>query len=412
VGAEKARGIFDSFKPKIPALREQDMFADFRPEPQEPAKPELLRAGGQRGAVERYARALDEIESMRDQGLAAMPHQREALERAREALDAIRPNASTDLRAAFQHSPELVREAERLAAERASIDIPDYSATLGQMNTRLAAIAEELADIAEKPAMMLTPEGLATRMDAAAEKSRRTDSATLREAREVHQEAARIIRDLAGVARQRHEQRKHLLSAAGGGVLAGCLLWSFLPGVIARTLPEGWHMPERMARHIVGEPTLWEAGTRIMRADSPAAWQAIADAAEIRRDNREAIGACEQAANKAKEPVRCTIRIDHGQTPGRLTRGSCNFPAIRTFAEVHVGNQSAQRGAMCSKQPQCLLAVVGDHQLETGLFEADSHVMLDKQLVFHIQEQRRRRRIRHKELPFRRDDAGRTSRFA
>ncbi|WP_457310671.1 Ti-type conjugative transfer relaxase TraA [Sphingomonas sp. UYAg733] len=111
VGAEKARGIFDSFKPKIPAPREQDMFADFRPERQEAAKHEPTRAGGQRGAVERYARALDEITLTRESGLAAMPHQRDALERAREALDAIRPHASTDLRAAFQHSPELVREA-------------------------------------------------------------------------------------------------------------------------------------------------------------------------------------------------------------------------------------------------------------------------------------------------------------
>lgn len=204
------------------------------------------------------------------------------------------------------------RAVEHLAAERASIDIPDYSATLGQMNTRLAAIAQGLAGIAEKPAMLLTPDGLATRMDAAAEKSRRADSATLREAREAHQEAARIIRDLAGVVREKHEQRKHLLWAAGGGVVAGCLLWSFLPGVAARSLPGGWHMPERVARHMVGEPTLWEAGTRIMRADSPGAWQAIADAAEIRRDNRDAIDACEQAASKVKRPVRCTIRIRAG----------------------------------------------------------------------------------------------------
>jgi hypothetical protein len=93
VGAEKARGIFDTFKPKIPAPRGQDMFADFRPKRQEPVKPELARAGGQRGAVERYARALDEIARMRDSGSAAMPHQREALERAREALDAIPPRA-------------------------------------------------------------------------------------------------------------------------------------------------------------------------------------------------------------------------------------------------------------------------------------------------------------------------------
>ena len=201
------------------------------------------------------------------------------------------------------------RAVEHLAAERASIDIPDYSATLGQMNTRLAAIAQGLAGIAEKPAMLLTPEGLATRMDAAAEKSRRADSATLREARGAHQEAARIIRDLAGVVREKHEQRKRLLWSAGGGVLAGCLLWSFLPGVVARTLPGGWHMPERLARHMVGEPTLWEAGTRIMRADSPEAWRAIADAAEMQRDNHEAIDACEQAASKAKRLVTCTITL-------------------------------------------------------------------------------------------------------
>lgn len=201
------------------------------------------------------------------------------------------------------------RAVEHLAAERANIDIPDYSATLGQMNTRLAAIAQGLAGIAEKPAMLLTPEGLATRMEAAAAQSRRADSATLREAREAHQEAARIIRDLVGAVRNQREQRKRLVSTAGGSLLAGCLLWSLLPGVLARTLPESWHMPERLARHMVGEPTLWAAGTRIMRADSPAAWQAIADAAEMRRDNREAIDACEQAASTAKRPVRCTITL-------------------------------------------------------------------------------------------------------
>ncbi|CAN5360474.1 hypothetical protein BH10PSE14_BH10PSE14_28890 [soil metagenome] len=203
------------------------------------------------------------------------------------------------------------RAVEHLAAERANIDVPDYSATLGQMNTRLAAIAQELGGIAEKPAMLLTPEGLATRMDAAAAQFRRADSATLREAREVHQEAARIIRDLVGEVRNQRDQRERLLWTAGGSLLAGCLLWSFLPGVVARTLPESWHMPERLARHMVGEPTLWEAGVRIMRADSPEAWQVIADAAEIRRDNRETIDACEQAAAKAKRPVRCTITIGH-----------------------------------------------------------------------------------------------------
>jgi hypothetical protein len=111
------------------------------------------------------------------------------------------------------------------------------------------------------------------------------------------------------VVRDKYEQRKRLVWASSASVLAGCLWWLFLPGLVARRLPEGWHMPECMARHMVGEPTLWEAGARIMRADSPEAWQAIADAAEIRRDNREAIDICRQAAGKANHPVRCVIML-------------------------------------------------------------------------------------------------------
>ena len=96
-------------------------------------------------------------------------------------------------------------------------------------------------------------------------------------------------------------------------MLAGCLLWSVLPGFVARILLTSWHLPERLAARTVREPTLWEAGTRIMRADSPHAWQSIADAAELRRDNHEAIDACEQQAAKTKQPVRCTIRIRNRQ---------------------------------------------------------------------------------------------------
>ena len=203
----------------------------------------------------------------------------------------------------------MARAVEHLAAERASIDIPDYSATLGQMNTRLAAVAQALAGIAEKPAMLLTPEALATRMDAAAETSRATDKATIREAREAHQEAARIIHSLVGAISGAREQRRHLIWAASGGLMAGCLLWSVLPGVVLRALPTSWHMPESMAAHIIGEPSFWDAGIRMMRADSPEAWKALIAAAEMRRDNREIIAKCEHTAAKAKRPVRCTIKV-------------------------------------------------------------------------------------------------------
>ncbi|GBH33117.1 AAA family ATPase, partial [Sphingobium xenophagum] len=119
---EKARGIFDNFRPTIPPQQERDIFAGFQPKDEPPAQeravrhqPEHgaqpMRAGGVRGAVERYAKAWQAIQQARAQGQDAMPHQREALDRARDALDAIRPEGSSDLISAFRSSPELVREA-------------------------------------------------------------------------------------------------------------------------------------------------------------------------------------------------------------------------------------------------------------------------------------------------------------
>ena len=113
-GAEKARGIFDGLRLSLQGQqREQGMFAGFRPPEQrsEQAQTQPSHATGQRRAVERYARAVNEVARMRDRGLPVLPHQHDALNRAGEALDAIRPHASTDLQNALQRQPELIHEA-------------------------------------------------------------------------------------------------------------------------------------------------------------------------------------------------------------------------------------------------------------------------------------------------------------
>ncbi|MGV7119142.1 Ti-type conjugative transfer relaxase TraA [Sphingopyxis sp. 550A] len=113
-GKEKARGIFDGLRLSRPGpQREPGMFAGFRPPERtsEQAKAEPFHVSGQRRAVERYARAVDDIARMRDRGLPVLPHQLDALSRAGEALDAIRPHATTDLGHALQRQPELVHEA-------------------------------------------------------------------------------------------------------------------------------------------------------------------------------------------------------------------------------------------------------------------------------------------------------------
>jgi len=136
--AEKALGIFDGLRLSLGGQqREQGIFANFRPPERasEQAQAAPSHATGQRRAVERFARALNELGRMRDQGLPVLPHQREALDRARETLDAIRPNASADLGAAFQRQPELVHEAAegrgqaalRAMSEEAELRADPYS---------------------------------------------------------------------------------------------------------------------------------------------------------------------------------------------------------------------------------------------------------------------------------------------
>ena len=194
------------------------------------------------------------------------------------------------------------RAVEHLATEKSEIDIPDYSKTLGEMANRLVSIERQ-------PAMQMTPEDFEARMTAAAARARRDDEVLIVAAKRERGEAIRDLRTIIGTANTIYEQKRLRWWYVGGGLLAGCLLWSALPGFVARILPTSWHLPERIAARTVREPTLWDAGTRLMQAGSPEGWQAIAEAAEMRRDNREAINACVQKAAKAKQSVRCVIKV-------------------------------------------------------------------------------------------------------
>jgi len=201
------------------------------------------------------------------------------------------------------------RAVQHLAAERVDIVIPDYGATLSQMAKRLGQIDECLNDIADQPAMQMTPDSIGNRISAAAESARRTDHERIGLVQKDLHQAAQAMRAVTTHSRTSAEQRRALFQAAGGGVLAGILLWSFLPGTIARTMLESWHWPERMAARMLGESSRWDAGAHLMQSDNTQAWNAIVQVADIQRDNTDAIEACKKSAASSQKPVRCTIRI-------------------------------------------------------------------------------------------------------
>lgn len=201
------------------------------------------------------------------------------------------------------------RAVQHLAAERADIVIPDYGPTLTDMTKRIGAMSENLKGMAGHPAMQMTPDSVGNRIAAAAEAARRSDQDRINQARSELSHAAQEMRSVTAHARTVAEQRQQLYQVAGGALLAGVLLWSFLPGTIARAMPESWHWPERMAARLVGAASRWDAGARLMQSDSSEAWNALVQAADIQRENRDAIDACRKSAATSQQPVRCSVKI-------------------------------------------------------------------------------------------------------
>jgi hypothetical protein len=97
---EKARSIFASFRPA--SEPQHDVVLEHKPK----AGTLDIRRG-----VERYARAVADIERTAAKGLEPMPHQIAAREKAFAGLNDIRPEAGKDLSAAFRSQPELVGQA-------------------------------------------------------------------------------------------------------------------------------------------------------------------------------------------------------------------------------------------------------------------------------------------------------------
>ncbi|VXD06143.1 Conjugal transfer protein TraA [Sphingomonas sp. T1] len=98
---DKARGMFDGFRPKPAAERPMspERSAADRPLPPSQAK-----------AIERYARAGADIGRMLEKGLPVLAHQEQALAKAGDALDQVRAHAARDLASALARDPKLIEQ--------------------------------------------------------------------------------------------------------------------------------------------------------------------------------------------------------------------------------------------------------------------------------------------------------------
>ena len=178
-----------------------------------------------------------------------------------------------------------------------------YSAQVRPISYLKANAAEVLLDLAA------TREPMAQRIAAAGSTARREDQAALAQAGANKARVMAELRAIAGSAWTRADQKNRQLWFGLGGAAIGILVWSILPGLVAREIaPTSWQWPERMAARTLNLPR-WEAGQLMMQSASPTSFSAIVGADRIVTANRETIEGCSKAAVRKRETVRCTIKI-------------------------------------------------------------------------------------------------------
>ena len=221
------------------------------------------------------------------------------------------PDAAVEAFEQIRGEMALMRRAvERLAAERAEVpQIPDYSETLGRMAKALNATMQNVGVLAKAAEDNVAPRYVADRIVAAGAHARDEDRRMIASAGEKMDRATTALHGIGGVARRADEQRRTLWQVGAGACLGGMLLWTVVPGVVARALPDRWQVPEWMAARTLDLPK-WEAGQRLMRAAAPNAFANIAAGDRIVTANRVVLEACRKRANKARGAVRCTVTVE------------------------------------------------------------------------------------------------------
>jgi hypothetical protein len=111
-----------------------------------------------------------------------------------------------------------------LSAEHASIEVPDYSQTLGQMGKALNLILRTSKELSEAPALRMTAQNWAEEIATASRIARQADREALDRARLGFNEIARVMSASLDSARTADKQLTWLLCTAGGALVVGIVI--------------------------------------------------------------------------------------------------------------------------------------------------------------------------------------------
>ena len=210
---------------------------------------------------------------------------------AERAFEALRTEVAA-MRQALRSVPELILKNQP----------PDYTETLGAIAKKLELMGNHIAAIEQHPAIRTTPahyhQAIAAAGDGLVLKSvREFDSAKASAVAERRELAAMI-----GTMRGKWKQWEWL----GWTGIAAFFFGLLISPMFARVLPFGW---DGQVAAFIMNADRWGAGSALMQAQNPEAWDVLMAAGKLTADNSAALGACRDAAAKSKREQRCVLIV-------------------------------------------------------------------------------------------------------
>lgn len=188
----------------------------------------------------------------------------------------------------------------------------DYSEDLALIHQSCEDLRKTIDTLAQKPALVLTPETIGRQIEAAGRQVRKDADLTLAAVQNNLQNAISALARITGSVRTVKRQNQWLAGAAGFTLVLGALGGSIVLPAIDWVVPEGWLWPEKRAMSALRRNG-WEAGERLLLVTDPERWNAVQAAAKLSEANSDAIRRCAtRAADRKLRSVGCTVEVQAG----------------------------------------------------------------------------------------------------
>jgi hypothetical protein len=208
----------------------------------------------------------------------------------------------------------LTAAVEGFAARQQELHARDYGPDFAGIHERLNNANVAVRTLSERPAMQLTPDMIASQIEAAGQRGRAADHQAWSNANQQLGYAFHSLNEVVVSARAAETQRLWITGVAAAALVVGFAFGMVIPAKIAQAVPESWHWPESNAARTLQRDG-WGAGERLLQVSNPARWRHLTEAAHIAEQNAEALTSCGERAARRDKPFDCVIKI--GSAPSR-----------------------------------------------------------------------------------------------